>query len=413
VRIAGDRIRITAQLIDARADRTLWSESYERTTTDLFALQDELAHKIVAAFRETKHVQLPELQAAAPLTKDPEAYALYLQGNAFSQRNAFDSAQGAVAAYRQAIARDPQFGEAYLGVATAMYIYGTPLEEVEANARRAAELKPALASVMSRLLAGVAARRGHWIEAEEAFRSIVTTPDQATLPSLLTDQALGTQWPTGHLKQALSAYDEAYKLAPAAAGVILSAGRAYAAAGKYAEAARLANIAVASGVEAAGRQALQLYAEIAAHEGRYDDAAERMAGALSSPARAAGGEVVVRQVYSAIAGRAPRADAARALRVFLAKLPDADWVVRVWAMNWYTQLGNLDDAFTAAEWLRQAFTRQAPTNAWSWLWSTELRPLRIDPRFSAFTARLGMHEYWRKFGPPDDCELSASRLVCH
>ncbi|HMA12085.1 MAG TPA: TIR domain-containing protein [Steroidobacteraceae bacterium] len=412
VRIAGDRIRINAQLIDARADRTLWSESYERTTMDLFALQDELARKIVAAVRDTKNVQLPELEVAKPLTSDPEAYALYLQGNAFSQRNAFNGAAQAIAAFRKALERDPGFGEAYLGVATAMYIYGTPLEEVEASARKAAELKPELSAVVARLLAGVAARRGRWIEAEEIYRTTLTEPENATLPSVLTDRAIGTQWATGHLKETLTTYDEARRLAPAAAGVTLSAGRAYAAAGRYDEAARLVSIAVASGVEATGRQALQLYAEIAAHEGRYDDAAARMVSALSESARAAGGEAVVRRVYAAIAGKSARDAAVPALRTLLSKLPESDWVVRVWAMNWYTQLGSLDDAFAAAEWLRKAFQRQAPTNAWSWLWSTELRALRADPRFSDFTKSLGMHEYWRRFGPPDDCELSGSRLAC-
>jgi hypothetical protein len=120
----------------------------------------------------------------------------------------------------------------------------------------------------------------------------------------------------------------------------------------------------------------------------------------------------VQQVFDAMAGRGSRPEAIRALRELLPRLPPADWVVKVWAMNWFTRLDSLDDAFAAAERLRGEFARQSPTNAWSWLWSTDLHAFRMDPRFSDFTARLGMHEYWRKYGPPDDCDLAGGKLVC-
>jgi hypothetical protein len=81
-------------------------------------------------------------------------------------------------------------------------------------------------------------------------------------------------------------------------------------------------------------------------------------------------------------------------------------------MSWCTQLGAIDEAYEFGEQLRKEFAAQAPTNAWSWLWSPEMRPFRVDRRFSDFTARLGMLDYWKKFGPPDDCDLVNGRLVC-
>ena len=119
VRSAGETIRITAQLIDAQTDRHLWSETYDRKSSDLFKLQDDLAHEIVTAFKTTMNADLPEFQSGPPPTKDPEAYALYLQGNAHVNRNSDSSLVDAITAYEKAIDRDPKFGAAYLGMASA------------------------------------------------------------------------------------------------------------------------------------------------------------------------------------------------------------------------------------------------------------------------------------------------------
>ena len=73
VRTAGNRIRITAQLIDAQSDAHLFSEQYDRTLDDIFAVQDEIARRVVSALRVTLLGELPTLQET-----DPEAYALFL-----------------------------------------------------------------------------------------------------------------------------------------------------------------------------------------------------------------------------------------------------------------------------------------------------------------------------------------------
>jgi len=412
VRMIGDRVRVSAQLIDAKADRNVWSQTYERTATDLFALQDELARKIVDEFRRTRNSGLPELQPAKAPTSDADAYALYLQGNAATQRNSANSLRDAMSAYSEALRRDPNFAEAYLGMATAQQIYGSPLSEVESNARRAAELKPEIADTVARLLAGVAARHGKWVEAEESFRKLASSSNVAVFQTLLADHAVSVLWATGQLRKTIAAYEEVLDVTPGAAGMTLSAGRAYSAIGRDEEARRRGNQAIEAGVDPQGRQALQLYAELAARAGRYADAGERMTAALSAGARAAGAEAVVHKVYAAMGDRSLAPAALRAIADLMPKLAPQDWVVKVWAMTWCTQLGGLDDAFRIAGQLRQQFGDQAPTNSWSWLWSVEMRPFRLDPRFHDFTASLGMIEYWKRFGPPDDCDLAGGKLVC-
>jgi TolB-like protein len=80
VRRDGNRVRITTELIDAETDRTLWSESYDRDLTDIFAIQSEIAQKVVAILRTRLSPEEEESMKEMP-TKNLQAYDLYLQAN--------------------------------------------------------------------------------------------------------------------------------------------------------------------------------------------------------------------------------------------------------------------------------------------------------------------------------------------
>jgi hypothetical protein len=83
-------------------------------------------------------------------------------------------------------------------------------------------------------------------------------------------------------------------------------------------------------------------------------------------------------------------------------------------MQWYTMLGELDSAYEVAGALVDGVRRFGTVGGavWGGLWIPEMRPFRQDPRFQAFTQGLGFMEYWRKYGPPDHCELREGRLIC-
>jgi hypothetical protein len=85
----------------------------------------------------------------------------------------------------------------------------------------------------------------------------------------------------------------------------------------------------------------------------------------------------------------------------------------MFAMNWYTMLGDLDRAFAAsAQWLqlsKDSGLAGIPHNAGFWL--HEMRAFRADPRFESLASRTGLTAWWRKFGAPDQCELR-EKLVC-
>jgi serine/threonine protein kinase/tetratricopeptide (TPR) repeat protein len=114
----GDRVRITAQLIDARADRHLWAKSFERQSKDILALQAELA----SAIADEIHVQLTPAEQSrlgSAASVNPEAYDAYLKGRYFFNRPSDENLQKAIARFEEAIALSPDFAPAYSGLSDA------------------------------------------------------------------------------------------------------------------------------------------------------------------------------------------------------------------------------------------------------------------------------------------------------
>ena len=115
---SGDKVRINAQLIDARADRHLWSKSFERSSKDVLALQDELASAIA---REINVQLTPAEQSrlGSAQTVNPEAYDAYLKGRYFFNRPSDENLQKAIARFEDAIAISPNFVPALSGLSDA------------------------------------------------------------------------------------------------------------------------------------------------------------------------------------------------------------------------------------------------------------------------------------------------------
>ena len=152
IRKAGDRIRITTQLIEARSDTHLWSETYDRVLDDIFGIQDEIAQKVVD---ELKFTLLDDTPQAAQT--DPEAYEQYLVGQHLMHQRTKASIEQATIHFERALHKDPAYAPAHAATAVAWMLlqdsartYGDlPLEEAVAKAlpaaQRALELDPDLA----------------------------------------------------------------------------------------------------------------------------------------------------------------------------------------------------------------------------------------------------------------------------
>jgi TolB-like protein/Tfp pilus assembly protein PilF len=157
VRKSGDLIRVSAELIDAADGTTQWSERYDRPYQDLFALQDEITRAVTQALK-TK--LLPSERAAEQSDRPPsgnlEAYNALLQGRFYASRGAEADFRKAVEYYTQAIALDPRYALAWIGIAGTWtnlgsgYLEGAPAQEAYAKAReavdRALALSPDLAT---------------------------------------------------------------------------------------------------------------------------------------------------------------------------------------------------------------------------------------------------------------------------
>jgi serine/threonine protein kinase len=176
VRKAGNKLRITAQLIDAEQGYHLWSESYDRELSDVFTIQDEIAQRIVQALR----VELSDRERRAlarPATRDVEAYELYLRGRQFLYRTRRQDLEYAIEMFERAIQKDPGYARALAGIADChSYLFSyfggrrEDLEEARAASARALEAAPDLAEAhASRGLA--LSLSEEFAEAEREFES--------------------------------------------------------------------------------------------------------------------------------------------------------------------------------------------------------------------------------------------------
>ena len=118
VRKAGDRIRVTAQLIDVNTDTHLWSETYTRELDDIFAVQDEIAHAIVEALKVTL-TGAEEKSLTQRSTSNAEAYNKYLLGRHLWNQRSIESLRAATKPLREAVEMDPDFGQAWAALADA------------------------------------------------------------------------------------------------------------------------------------------------------------------------------------------------------------------------------------------------------------------------------------------------------
>jgi adenylate cyclase len=148
VRQASGRVRITAQLIDAKTDTHLWSETYDRELKDVFAIQDDIAQSIVDALQMTlTPKERRSIQYVA--TSDAKAYDHYLRGRSFMYSMSRRDYEHAITMYKQAIELDENYALAYAGMADAyshMYRYAEATPENAARAvaasKKAVDLDP-------------------------------------------------------------------------------------------------------------------------------------------------------------------------------------------------------------------------------------------------------------------------------
>jgi TolB-like protein len=178
VRRAGDRVRVTAQLIDPQTDTHLWAETFDRQLTDIFQIQSEIAQRVSSALL----TQVAGLRPRAPgsRTEETAAYDAYLRGTFARQRPTPDGLRTAMVAFEEAISIDSTYAPAYAGLAAvhvvwALYAYRGGLEPYAGISRALALAERAVA--LDSTLAYAYAMRAHarlraWMPAEIVLRDL-------------------------------------------------------------------------------------------------------------------------------------------------------------------------------------------------------------------------------------------------
>ncbi|HKP50845.1 MAG TPA: tetratricopeptide repeat protein, partial [Gemmatimonadales bacterium] len=383
VRRSGDRLRITAQLIDVKDGYHLWADAYDRDLSDVFAVQEEIAQAIVGALR----VKLSDKATAMVVrpTTDLMAYDLYLQGrHAVNQRSSGSLVQ-AVAYFDQAIARDPRFAQAYAGLADAYVLLPgysvTNSSEAWPKGRAAAERALALDSTRAEAHTTLAYGKflfdSDWHGAEQGFlRAIALNPDYATAHHWYGDFLGGR----GNLEGYLQELRRAEALDPLSRQIGTEVGRALYALRRNDEAvAQLHQVLRADPAFAGAHVTLgRVYIE----QGRLPEAIDEFQKAVELRGRNALDVAYLASGY-AVAGK--RSEAQRLL-VELEGRSRREHVPPTVLAIVYTALGQHGRAFDLLE------RAVAEHDGWfaEFVFFPTFDPLRSDPRYAALLQALGL-----------------------
>jgi TolB-like protein/DNA-binding winged helix-turn-helix (wHTH) protein/Tfp pilus assembly protein PilF len=187
---AGDRLRITANLVQAAPEKHLWGDTYERSLSDVIALQNEVARNITQQIQvqltPEEHVRLSTSHAV-----DPEAYKLYIKGRYFWVKRNRESFDRAMSYFQQAIDRDPNYAAPYSGLADCYVLFGSSFDvggqapnevqpKAKATALKALELDNSLADAHNSIAYVKLTYDWDWPGAEAEFkRSLALNPGYA------------------------------------------------------------------------------------------------------------------------------------------------------------------------------------------------------------------------------------------
>ena len=369
---SGDRVRVTAQLVDGRTDEHVWARSYDRTLRDILSLQGEVAAAIAG---EVKGALSPALQGRLTSRQpvDPIVYDLYLRGRqAWNLRTpaGFKAASGY---FQQAIAKDPAFALAYAGLAdthmltgSGMAVTNQPLPDAKAAALKAVELDSSLAEAHTSLGGYYHRQEGRVAEAERAFqRAVELNPGYPTAHQwyaiLLSEQ--------GRHDDALRHSRRSVDLDPLSGVMHQTLGLVNYYGRRFDDAVAASERALALNPGLALARSVRARALLAKGDA---------AGAIKATEGATGGELlsVLGQAYWRAGDRA-RAEAVRDRLLAARPVPAGALAM------WYIVAGDHTRAFEMLDRATAGGSRLAAIDV-----DPAFDPVRSDPRFAAVTRRV-------------------------
>ena len=382
---SGDRVRVTANLVQATPERHLWAESFEFDRRDILAVQGQVAREVASHIRiRLTPQERGRLAASRPV--DPEAYEAYLLGRAYfyKARTPINSKR-AKEYFEKAIAKDPGYAPPYASIAE-LYIWtggaGTLTRERagyrEAHfqarewAEKALKLDDTLAEAHN-ALAMVKQAEWDWDGAERAYRRAIELNQSYSVARASYAMHL---YALQRFDEAAAQARRAQQLDPASPFINTWAAAAYFFAQRTEEG--MASLQKALELEPNYYDASIVLARTYVAKGMYQQAISELQKALSLHARDAG-------VLGALAHAHARAgDREKALQLVdrLNQTGGATFVM-VWA---YAGLGDKEQAFA---WLERSYEERRQRMVWLNV-DPLLEPLRSDPRFADLVRRVGL-----------------------
>jgi hypothetical protein len=180
---------------------------------------------------------------------------------------------------------------------------------------------------------------------------------------------------------------------------------------------KYADLAVTLGAQPGTGSVFQAFVLAAIRGGRFAEALDRVTDSLPPAIRSAGGAEVLRLVYAALADPSKKPAADKALKGLVQRMGvrNLQTVNRRDFILYFAMLDALDPAYDLASRYLDDFIGSGAGGGvnWDFLWIPEMHAFRQDPRFPGFVTRLNLISYWKQYGPPDDCDLTDGRLLCH
>ncbi len=397
VRKQGDRVRITAQLIEVEEGFHLWSDTYDRPLEDVLAVQEEIAIAITNKLRVLLATD-EKKQLAQSKKIVPEAYEAYFQAKYLLANTEPSNASNAVALLEDAVALDPKFAQGWATMATAHLISlmdGTDFEKkhkaAELSALRAIAISPDVAEAYA-TLGWIQVQRRDYLDMDSHFEKALAL--NADDPQALNWTAYGLL-SAGKPREAVAYFERAIEVDPIQPSHRFFLATALLMAGELEGAETAAKQARAFGFMPAN---LPL-ADIAALRGegaRAVKLARPMVGMLTHDF---GNEEIDLIVSGTFAGGDNRTKAIELMKSALAR-PDTK--SQIFFPNFFILLDEPELAFDTFE--NDTFAFDLPF--YVALWGPFGRSARQHPDFPAFAKRIGLVDYWQENGWPELCKPS-------
>ena len=379
----GERVRITAQLIQVSDQTQIWSNTYDRTTQDVFAIQSDVARRVAGALAVTL---LPEHQST--LDREPTASSVahdaYLKGLYHWNKRTESSLQRAIQFFESAVETDPDFALAHVGLALAHVVlaghgYLAPtvaLARVKEEAEKAIALDETLGEAH---LASAIYRSYSWDHrgAESELREAIRlNPAHPTTRQWYAEFLTGQ----GRFEDALAQIKQAQRLDPVSRIINTTVGMIYYRAHRFDEAVEQTRIALEFAPEFPYAHFVlgRCYAEV----GLFEEAVAEIRRAIALGERSIEYVAALGYAYA----RAGRVDEARRILDELNQRSQAQYVSAYNMAIVHAGLGKVDEAFHQ---LDRAYVERAFEIGWILRADPCFKSLHADPRFDDLLRRIG------------------------